>query len=289
MAAASELLMRDERVVLLLGDIGVFGFRHAASDFPERVINIGILEQSTIGLAAGLSIEGHIPIIHSIAPFLVERALEQIKIDFGYQSLEGNLVSVGASYDYAALGATHHCPGDVSILLSVPDVQIVVPGTANEFGKLIKEEYANGSLTYFRLSEATNSDSHAVRLGKANLLKSGSEATVVCFGPTLDMAIEATVGLDVNLLYMTSIRPFDYEAIKSVASNGRVLLVEPFFEGTCVAEVVTALRGQYSMIDTVGLPKVFRHEYGTRQEHYSTVGFTSARIRSVLEDLIVRH
>ena len=64
----SEIVERDERLVLLLGDIGVFGFRELFSAFPERVRNIGILEQSTISLGAGLSMEGLIPVIHTIAP-----------------------------------------------------------------------------------------------------------------------------------------------------------------------------------------------------------------------------
>ena len=104
------VLSEDDRVVLLLGDIGVFGFRNAFERFPHRVYNVGILEQATISMAAGLALEGFIPIFHSIAPFAVERALEQLKIDFGYQRLPGVIISVGASYDYAALGCTHHCP-----------------------------------------------------------------------------------------------------------------------------------------------------------------------------------
>ena len=89
-----EILNINEQAIVLLGDIGVFGFMEAMRDHPDRVLNIGILEQSTISLAAGLSIEGMIPIVHTIAPFMVERALEQIKIDFGYQRLRGNLLSL---------------------------------------------------------------------------------------------------------------------------------------------------------------------------------------------------
>lgn len=86
---------QDKRVALLLGDIGVFGFKKSFELFPDRVFNIGILEQSTIGLAAGLSMQELIPIVHTIAPFLVERGIEQLKDDFGYQKLGGNFVSVG--------------------------------------------------------------------------------------------------------------------------------------------------------------------------------------------------
>ena len=98
-----SILHTDEQTVLLLGDIGVFGFRDELKNIPSRAYNIGILEQSTISVAVGISKTGLIPFVHTIAPFLVERSFEQLKIDFGYQNLNGNFISVGASYDYAAI------------------------------------------------------------------------------------------------------------------------------------------------------------------------------------------
>ena len=283
---AYEILNTNEQAIVLLGDIGVFGFMEAMRDHPDRVLNIGILEQSTISLAAGLSIEGMIPIVHTIAPFMVERALEQIKIDFGYQRLRGNLVSVGGSLDYAALGGTHHCPGDVSILLSVPNIEIVIPGTASEFRQLFMSEYNNASVTYYRLSESENSVSHDVKLGQATIVRSGNQATVVCIGPTLDMTLKAVENFDVCVIYMTSIRPFDYASIRHASQSGRVLIVEPFYEGTLTHEVVTALSGTPSMVSNVGIPRSFRSEYGTREEHYAAINFSTNRIIMELEKLL---
>jgi len=281
-----EILNINEQAIVLLGDIGVFGFMEAMRDHPDRVLNIGILEQTTISLAAGLSIEGMIPIVHTIAPFMVERALEQIKIDFGYQRLRGNLVSVGGSFDYAALGCTHHCPGDVSTLLSVPNVEIVVPGTAAEFRQLLLNEYDNASVTYYRLSESENSESHDVKLGQANIVRSGNQATVICIGPTLDMTLKAVENFDVSVIYMTSIRPFDHTSVRQASQSGRVLIVEPFYEGTLTYEVMTALSGIPSMVSSVGIPRSFRSEYGTREEHYAAINFSSNRIIAELEKLL---
>lgn len=66
----------DDKVITLLNDIGVFAFRDIKAKYPNRVHNLGILEQSTIGIAAGLSISGYIPFFHTIAPFIVERGYE---------------------------------------------------------------------------------------------------------------------------------------------------------------------------------------------------------------------
>lgn len=123
------IIKKNKNIFLILGDIGVFGFRNTFKNKKNQIINIGILEQATISFAAGLSKMGLIPIVHTIATFLVERAIEQIKIDFGYQKLGGNLVSVGASYDYASLGSTHHCPADINLIKNIPNAEIIVPGT----------------------------------------------------------------------------------------------------------------------------------------------------------------
>ena len=137
----SKLFKKDKKIVILLGDIGVFGFRNLFKYNSRRIYNIGILEQSMISLAAGLSNEGMKPIIHTIAPFIVNRAYEQLKIDFGYNKLNGNFVSIGASYDYASLGCTHHCPEDINLMHNIPNMQIVVPGNREEFNDLFHQSY----------------------------------------------------------------------------------------------------------------------------------------------------
>ena len=117
----TDIFLKDKKAVMLLGDIGVFAFRHLFKKYPKRLYNIGILEQSMISIAAGISNEGFNPIVHTIAPFIVNRAFEQLKIDFGYNKLKGNFVSIGSSYDYAALGCTHHCPEDVNLMYNIPE------------------------------------------------------------------------------------------------------------------------------------------------------------------------
>ena len=143
-SSLKNILYNDQRTVLMLGDIGVYGFREELKNLSTRAYNIGILEQSTISVAAGMSRSGLIPFIHTISPFMVERALEQIKDDFGYQNLNGNFVSIGNSYDFAALGCTHHCPGDIQILSSIPNIKIFAPGTSSEFDYLLSKNYQNG-------------------------------------------------------------------------------------------------------------------------------------------------
>src|SRR2546421_1539765 len=179
----NELLESDERLVVILAEISTQYF--AETSHSERVINVGIMEQAMVSVAAGLALEGFIPVLHSIVPFLVERPFEQIKDDFCYQRLGGNFVSTGASYDYSTEGMTHHGSADVPILHSLPGMQIVVPGTAGEFDGLFRESYANGFPTYYRLSVKSNPVEYPVRFGEMVIVKQGKQATVIAVGPML--------------------------------------------------------------------------------------------------------
>ena len=261
-----ELLYSNEKTCLLLGDIGVFGFRNELKNIPSRAYNIGILEQATIGVAAGLAKTGLIPFVHTIAPFIVERALEQLKVDFGYQNLNGNFISVGASYDYAALGCTHHCPADISCMLSIPNMEVVCPGTSNQFDKLIKQSYNNGNPTYFRLSEYENKDQSEVEFGKANVIKRGSKATIVCYGNMLQPVVEATQDLDVTILYYTTVRPFDAQTLINNMTE-TIIVCEPFYEGTTNFLITKALEGKMYRLYNIGVPRKFLTNYGSKQQH----------------------
>jgi transketolase len=282
-----EILRLDDRTVLLLGDIGVFGFRNSLSAYPERVFNIGVLEQATIGVAAGMAIQGMIPFVHSIAPFLVERALEQIKIDFGYQALGGNLVSVGASLDYAALGCTHHAPGDVGAMMTIPGVQILLPGSSEELDQQLKGYYDNGRLSYFRLSESENSEVVHTEAGDIVEVRPGSVGAVLAIGPTLDIALQAVHGLDVAVFYMNSIDQRTPASLaRKLSTYRRLLIVEPYYEGTSLALLDELLSRTPMHVACRGIPRAFHRSYGTKEEHYNAVGLHADGVQGRLERLL---
>ena len=281
-----QQLEKDERLVLLLGDIGVFGFRKAIKSYPDRVYNIGILEQSTVSLAAGLAMDGLIPVVHTIAPFLIERSLEQIKVDFCYQKLGGNFISVGASYDYAALGCTHHCPADVGILRNLPGMEIIVPGTSSEFDTLFRQTYSDQNPTYFRLSERENPLSYNVRFGKAEIVKKGSLATIIAIGPTLKPILEAIEDMDVTVLYYTTIAPFDGSVLKENNVSSKILICEPYYCGALLIDILNALKPKPTTIDNIGIPHTFLTNYGQAHEHDEFVGLTMKNIKEHIMRLI---
>ncbi len=99
-----ELAEKDEKVILVVGDIGYGIFDGYRKRFPERFLNIGICEQSMISVASGMALEGLNPIVYTITPFLIERPLEQIKLDIDEQNVNVKLVGYA---DYPTHGPTH--------------------------------------------------------------------------------------------------------------------------------------------------------------------------------------
>ena len=91
-----------------------------------------------VSVSGGLALAGMRPIVHSYAPFLVERAFEQVKLDLAHQGGHAVLVSIGASYDAARSGRTHQAPGDVALIDSVPGFSVVVPGHPAEVRGLLR-------------------------------------------------------------------------------------------------------------------------------------------------------
>ena len=278
-ATVTALEEKDERVVLLLNDIGVWAFRHLKEQYPNRVHNLGILEQASIGVSAGLALTGYIPIFHTIAPFIVERGYEQLKDDFGYQNLNGNFVSVGGSFDYSALGMTHYCPGDVGALMQIPNMQVVLPGTAKEMDHLMMEAYDNGSPTYFRLSESSNTMEHDVSFARAIVVKQGTKATIVAVGTMLSAVMEAAADLDVTVLYYTTVRPFDRETLLHNLPTNKILLCEPYYTGALTTEIVMTCHDKPVHLDFVGMSYEVPKTYGTVQENLAVFGMDAKSIR----------
>jgi transketolase len=278
-----ELLEAHPRLAVVLADIGVdrFAASGALGRHPERVINVGIREQLMVNVAAGMALEGFRPIVHTYAPFLVERAFEQVKLGFGHQGVGGILVSVGASYDWAAGGRTHQAPEDVALISSLPGWTVHVPGHADEAEAALRDAAASDGPVYIRLSEQSNASAVA-RPGKVVVVRWGSEGApaVLAFGPMLDAVTEAVADIDVTLLYTFTPIPLDAGRLVSAMTGDRLIVVEPYLEGTSAGEAGKALSHRPLRQLSIGVPKAEHRKYGTWASHNRDHGLDAPGLRA---------
>ena len=277
---AAELVSADERMAVVLADIGVGRMPAAERAHPDRVINVGIREQLMIGVASGLALTGFRPIVHSFAPFVVERPFEMLKVDLGHNDVGAIVVTVGSSYDMAVYGRTHETPEDVALIATLPGWRIYVPGHPAEADQLLRAAALTDERVYLRLSEQSNQLARPITPGRLQVERRGVEATVIAAGPLLDATLEATADLDVTVLYMTTARPFDADALHASLTGDLVVLVEPYQAGTSSAEVSAALADVPHRIAAIGVPNVEHRKYGTWQEHNAAHGLDARGIRA---------
>ena len=275
---ATEALWENDRVAVVLADIG-------AGQIPKhsRRFNVGIREQLMIGVAAGLALEGYRPIVHSYAPFLVERPYEQVKLDLGHQDLGAVLVSCGASYDASREGRTHLAPEDVALLAALPGWTIEVPGHLDESERMLARALENDDRVYIRLTNETNTA--PIDGERLTVVRRGSEAAVfvLAVGPTLDPVLEATLDRDVTVAYLSRVRPFDAVGLRAAVRGTDVVLVEPYLAGTSAGEVSSALSDRPHRLLALGVPLgEFRH-YGEGPEHRAAHGLDARGIRASIE------
>lgn len=272
-----DLATKDGKIVMILGDVSVYLFNDFKEKYPDRFYNMGICENTLISVAAGLSSLGFFPFVHSIAPFVTERSFEQIKLDMCYNEFGGNIVSCGASFDYAWDGATHHSYTDLGILRLLPGIEVIQPGSRKEVDILIRSQYNNGKTTYFRLSDNPHNIDLPVKFGKGVLLKdTASNVTVMTAGPILANVFEACRDLDVNLVYFHTIKPIDKEIILRFKNTKILVFHDAFGLYEAVCEVPNLSIFNHSF------PDEFYNCHGTVHDARQKIGLDTESIKEVV-------
>jgi transketolase len=279
-AATTAILDDDPRTALVLADISGDAFEPALRGHPDRVFNVGIREQLMAGVAGGLALTGMRPFLHSYAPFLVDRAYEQIKLDLGHQESGAVLVSIGGSYDAAAEGYTHQSPGDVALLDTLDGWTVHVPGHRDEVPAMLRSAARHDERVYVRLSEQENAEQHA----DGSVLRIGN-TLVVAVGPMLDPVLAATGGLDVTVLYTNTPRPLAAEAIRGLVKR-EIVVVEPYLAGTSAKLVGDALRDRPHRALHLGPGTAEVRRYGTRHDHAREHGLDPAGLRRSITEFL---
>ena len=276
----------DNKLIVLVSDISHGILQNFAEHCPGRYYNIGVCEQALIGISAGLAKLGFHTVSHTISPFIVERAFEQLKLDFCYHKISGNIVTIGSAFDYSTLGSTHHCYGDFALLKTLQNIQIVYPGTAVEHDLLFKQIYDNSYLSYFRITQNGHNykiDSDKIIFGKGIKIRDGTNLTIIVTAPQLNTAINSldklqSLSHDPEIIYIHTIYPLDQDLIiNSINKTKNVIVMEEHMENGGLGDDIMriAIKLENVKYASIAIPNMFFSNYGSYTQLLNTIGLTT--------------
>ena len=219
-----ELAERDERIVAVVNDaVGSTKLGRFAARFPKRLINVGIAEQNMVGMAAG-------------SCFLTGRSLEQVKVDLAYSRSNVKLCGMSSGLAYGQLGATHHSIEDLAWTRAIAGLSVIVPSDPSETAEAVRVAAASPGPMFLRLSRLPVPELHEgcapFRLGRAEVLRPGSDLTLIANGTMVSRALEAASllaaeGVSARVINLATLAPLDRDAITAAArETGAIVTVE---------------------------------------------------------------
>ena len=267
------------------GKLGPFG-----QALPRQIVEMGIAEQSLVGVAAGLGSCGKNVFAVSPACFLTARSLEQIKNDICYSDHPVTVVGISSGVSYGALGSTHHSLHDFAVMRAINNITIVVPADNYEAREAVKAAAASDKPVYLRFGKAAlytlpGADTAPFALGKARVLCEGRDVAFLATGETVihcllaAALLEDTSDLKCRVVSLPTVKPLDTAAVMAAAGECRVVVtVEEHMVNGGLGEAVAGIIAQAGIgmrFRIVGIPDeytvtgsqadIFRH-YGITME-----------------------
>jgi transketolase len=296
----SELAAHDERINLVVGDLG-FGVVEAfAKRFPDRFLNAGVAEQNMTGIAAGMALSGKVVFTYSIANFPTIRCLEQIRNDVCYHNANVKIVAVGGGFAYGALGMSHHATEDLALMRALPGMVVVAPGDPIEVDGATRAMAAHSGPCYLRLGRAGEASVHtsapAFRLGRAIVARAGDDLTLISTGGLLETALRVAERLDAaavaaRVLSMHTVKPLDEDAVLAAARETRAIVTLEEHSvvgglGSAVAEMLAESGGLRVAFKRLGLPSAFASRAGSQEYLRQAYGLSEREILNSLRPII---
>jgi transketolase len=243
----------DPRVVVLTAENRA-AIRSLPANLGQRFIDVGIAEQTLIGVAAGLALRGRIPVAHALSAFLTMRAFEFIRTDVGIARLPVKLVGSAAGFLSEANGPTHQAIEDVALMRLIPSMNVFCPADLVELIAGLAVILQDSRPWYIRYPAAAPAVEHVARfeIGRAEILAQGTDLTVLTYGHLVEQCVGAVAelaesGIHARLLNMRTLKPVDCDALFDAAIHTRhLVVVEDHIAsgglGTIVAEQLASHR-----------------------------------------------
>lgn len=296
----TRLASADERIILLIGDIGNHMFDDFQEKFPSRFINCGIAEANMISMAAGLAIGGMRPFIYTFTAFDTARCFEQIRVDLCYQNLPVVIIGLGGGLTYAPLGPTHYICEDIAIMRSLPNMTVLCPGDSIEVRCCIRESLKQNSPAYIRIGKKSEPVIHDeldnFQIGKAILCKTGKDACIITTGTLLPNALKAGELLDkknisTQIVHFPTVKPLDTGILSDIFSHFAVVITLEEHSligglGSAVAEWYVDTGNSSVKLLRLGVRDEFIHTAISQTEARAYYGLSPEKISESVENAI---
>ena len=288
----------DEKIIALDADLGgASKWTELAQSTPERFINVGIAEANMVGVAAGLSLTGYTPFIHTFGPFATRRVLDQIYLSGAYADNTINIYCSDPGFTAGHNGGTHTTWEDVALLRSIPEVIICDAADEVQMDLIIKEFARLKGVHYVRGNRKGVKNIYApgstFKLGKGNVLREGQDYLIVATGQLVSEALEVANALEakgesVEVIDMFTIKPLDKELLLERFIGKKVVITIENHSitgglGSAVAEVL-ADNGLAIPLKRVGVDERFG-QVGTPAFLQEEFGLTTTKILEQLNSL----
>lgn len=270
------------------------GMNLFAAEFPDRFFSLGIAEQNCIGVAAGMALSGKIPVFSTYGVFAAMRTADFIRISLCYNNLHAIIGGAHAGISVGPDGATHQALEDIAMMRVLPNMTVISPCDATQARIAVIQSIQNlTGPVYIRFGREAvpdfTDDNQKFEIGKSDLLHNGSDLTIISTGHMVWEALQAayalkSIGIQVRVLNMHTIKPLDKEAITLAAiETSRIITVEEHQItgglGSAVAEVVS---GNYPVpVHIIGMPDCFG-ESGQPAELMEKYGMTRIAIQNLI-------
>jgi transketolase len=294
-----DVARAEANVFLLVADISpAVSLKQFLEEYPERFINVGVAEQSLIGLAAGMALRGCKPFAYTIATFALYRPFEQVRVDLCYQNLPVTIVGAGAGLTYSTLGGTHHAQEDVAVMSALPNMSILAPCDPAEVQSAVWACAKKAGPTYLRLGKAgepvlTADAPEPFTFGKVRLIRPGRDAAILSYGPITKLAVEvakraeAERGLSVAAYSAHTLKPLDRDRLRDILKQYRQVVVveEHSARGGLAAEVKQVAWDCRASCDlaTFSLQDEFIHVFGSQADLWAAHGITADAVFAALD------
>ncbi|WP_035587186.1 transketolase family protein [Hippea jasoniae] len=210
-----EFCKRDKNGFLIVGDAGFGVWDEFKKQLPQQFLNTGINEQATVGIVSGLALNGHKVFYYNIIPFVLMRCYEQVRNDICYQELPVVLIGIGSGITYAPAGMTHYSVEDITIALSLPNLQIFSPADPAEGIECLRYAIASNKPSYIRIAKSGDKILHTkdIDITKPNYInKSNSNAVLLVHGSIVDEVEKILDIIDIDVVTVPFINSdFDWE------------------------------------------------------------------------------